>query len=166
MVTEVEGDVYVCNQTGFIDWIILMQKYSPVFTKIVVVEKKSGEKKAGLRIMGTFEAVRNALGLVFPEVVDEDKPYIYYSVKQLREEAGFLHYKGKRPVVIFPEGTKTNGCGILNIEPGIVKMIEKACHYDENLRVHAIRFDHTYKFFSPYNSTDDVGFWHLINCAS
>ena len=69
MVTEVDGEVYVCNQTGFIDWVILMQKYSPVFTKIVVVESKNGERKAGLRVMSPFETMRSALGLVFPEIV-------------------------------------------------------------------------------------------------
>jgi 1-acyl-sn-glycerol-3-phosphate acyltransferase len=42
----------------------------------------------------------------------------------LKESSGFLWYRGQRPVVIFPEGTKTNGCGILNIEPDIIKMID------------------------------------------
>ena len=36
-VKDVEGDVYVCNQTCFADWVWLLFSYSPLFTKIVVV---------------------------------------------------------------------------------------------------------------------------------
>lgn len=32
------GDVYICNQTCFVDYLFLLQNMSPIFTKIVVVE--------------------------------------------------------------------------------------------------------------------------------
>ena len=41
-----------------------------------------------------------------------------------------------------PEGTKTNGLGILDIEKDIIKMIDDAAGPDTNLKVHALRFDH------------------------
>lgn len=58
---------------------------------------------------------------------------------------------------MFPEGTKTNGVGILKIDEGVIKLIDDAAQPDSNLRIHAIRFDHTFTYFSPYNSTDDLG---------
>jgi 1-acyl-sn-glycerol-3-phosphate acyltransferase len=38
----------------------------------------------------------------------------------------------KTPIVIFPEGTKTNGNGVLDIEKDILKIIEKAASPEEN----------------------------------
>ena len=158
-----EGEVYVCNQTCVADWLFLMQTFSPVFTKIVVVEKSNGERKAGLRILGPIESILAAIGLDLPEVVQKEKSYIYFNVKKLKEEAGFLWYKGQRPVVIFPEGTKTNGLGILNIEPNIIKMINDAGGIDQNLRCHGVRFDHKFAYFAAYNSTDSWGLKSVIN---
>lgn len=65
-----------------------------------------------------------------------------------------------------PEGTKTNGLGVLNIDADIVKLIENAGGLNENLRVHAIRFDHEFSYFSPYNTTDSWGFRNLSNTIS
>jgi hypothetical protein len=102
------------------------------------------------------------MGIVFPEVVEKESPSIFYSIKELKEQAGFLHYKGRNPIVIMPEGTKTNGLGILNIERDIVDMISKACESGVGLKIHAIRFDHVFKHFSPYNSYDSFGFKNAI----
>ena len=98
------------------------------------------------------------MGIRFPDIVTETNQNIFYSIKDLRD-AGYLG--GRRPIVIMPEGSKTNGLGILNLEKEIVKLITKAAGPDENLRVHSIRFDHQYKYFSPYNSYDENG-WKLF----
>ena len=71
-------------------------------------------------------------------------------------------YKGRRPVVVMPEGSKTNGLGILNIERDIVDMIYKACSKDQDLVVNAIRFDHVFLYYSPYNSYDKKGYSNLF----
>lgn len=65
-VTKKDGDVYICNQTSFVDWVYLHWHYSPVFTKIVIV-KAQGTRKAGLRVLGPLEVILHALGIVFPE---------------------------------------------------------------------------------------------------
>jgi 1-acyl-sn-glycerol-3-phosphate acyltransferase len=152
---ETPAEVYICNNTSFIDWFYLSYKYSPCFTRIVI-----HNGRAGLRILGWWESIWSAIGLKFPEESDT-KPF--YSLKELRDSDGFLHYKGYRPVVVFPEGTKTNGCGILNLDQGIVDMIHQACGPDENLRVHAIRFDHIYRYFACYNSYDEAGFRFMLS---
>lgn len=63
-----------------------------------------------------------------------------------------------------PEGSKTNGLGILNIDKDIVKIINEAAGPNENLRMHSIRFDHTFSYFSPYNSYDESGLGLMISC--
>jgi hypothetical protein len=55
----------------------------------------------------------NAVGLKFPETVKLENDRIYYNIKELMDNSGAGHYKGKRPIVIHPEGTKTNGLGVL-----------------------------------------------------
>ena len=144
--TRLEGDVFVTNQTCFVDWLWLKLNYSPVFTKIVIV-KAQGNRKAGLRILGFFETIWHAIGIQFPETIDKSKnensSHVYFSVKELRESAGFLFCKKSNvPIVIMPEGTKTNGLGIIDIEKGIIEMIIEASGMEQNLRVHSIRFDH------------------------
>ena len=57
-----------------------------------------------------------ALGLKFPETVSTEHAGIYYNIKDLMNNTGVGHYKGRRPVVIHPEGTKTNGHGVLDID--------------------------------------------------
>ena len=155
------GDVYICNQTCFVDWCFLLQNMSPVFTKIVIVEKANGQSKLGIRALGSFETITHALGIRFPDIVTEHTSNIFYSIKELRE-AGILG--GRRPVVIMPEGSKTNGLGILNIEKEMIKMITQAADTNENLRVHSVRFDHVYKYFSPYNSYDENGWKLFFGC--
>lgn len=88
---------------------------SPLFTKIVYVELPNGETKVGLRALGFFETLWCAIGLSFPEIITSESPNVYYNIKELIANSGFLHYKGRRPVVIHPEGTKTNGLGVLEI---------------------------------------------------
>lgn len=41
----------------------------------------------------------------------------------MKEADGFLWYRGRRPVVIMPEGSKTNGLGVINIDPDVSKLI-------------------------------------------
>ena len=68
LVKHVEGDVLVCNQTCFVDWLFLNLSYSPIFTKIVIVQIKEGYK-IGLRPLSTFEMITHGLGINFPETV-------------------------------------------------------------------------------------------------
>lgn len=68
-VTHIDGDVWITNQTCLLDYVHLMYRYSPLFTKIVIVEKPNGETKAGLRVFGPLDYVTHSIGICFPEVV-------------------------------------------------------------------------------------------------
>jgi len=79
-VTIEPGDLYVCNQTCFADWVYLYMTLSPVFTQIVIVKPTNGPTKVGLRKLGAFETVLAAFGIKFPEEVTEENG-VYFSVK-------------------------------------------------------------------------------------
>ena len=154
------GDLLICNQTSFIDFVYLMCNFSPIFTKIVILDSKHGSSKAGLRVMGTWETIWTALGIKMPEIRENFKADsdVFFSVKKLRENYGWLPCRNyaDTPIVIFPEGTKTNGQGVIDIENDIISIIVQAA-IPENLKVHTIRFDHTFTYFSAYNTTDQLG---------
>ena len=65
-----------------------------------------------------------------------------------------------------PEGTKTNGLGVLNIDKDLVKMISTACSSEENMRCHSLRFDHEFNYYAAYNTTDTWGFRNFTNTIS
>jgi len=90
-------------------------KYSPTFTKVVVVDKPNGETSIGLRVLGMWEIVCHALGINVPETNASDSG-VFYSIKELKDNAGFMWCRGQRPIVVFPEGTKTNCEGVLKID--------------------------------------------------
>ena len=43
--------------------------------------------------MGYIETIMEALGIRFPEVVEKEYDGVYFSIKKLKEEDGFLCYK-------------------------------------------------------------------------
>ena len=131
------GDVLLCNQVSLRDFVYLEMTYSPVFTAVA-----TDGKRFGLRRIGLLELPFFAMGIKFP-----------------RSDAGVLTdleqipgHVSQRPIVVFPEGTKTNGRGILTFEDDIVSLITTT-----KRRVHAVRFDYGFEFASPYNTVDVYG---------
>ncbi len=68
-------------------------------------------------------------------------------------------YVKNRPIVVFPECTKTNGKGILQIEDDIVQILVKAAK--NGIHLHTLRFDYEFEYTSPYNTTDISG-WKFV----
>ena len=97
-------DVIISNNVSFLDYIFLEKEYGPVFTQIA---SKNG--RYGLRKLGLFEIPLAAMGLRFPPEVKDIDANFYTDVQALRDSL----YVKPRPIVVFPEGTKTNGRGIL-----------------------------------------------------
>ena len=69
-------------------------------------------------------------------------------------------YVQNRPIVFFPECTKTNGKGVLNIPEQALKMIDDAVKHE--FKIHTLRFDFKFKNTSPYNTTNVRGVRHSI----
>lgn len=122
--------------------------YSPTFTALCKGEKSG---KYGFRKLGMFEVPFYAMGIKFPETVRETDGNFFTDLRALKDS----QYVKSRPIVIFPEGTKTNGMGILNFEEGVSEIIIKAAL--DGMHVHTLRFDYAYNHSTPYNSTDVFG---------
>lgn len=113
MVDRVQsGDVIVSNQvSGVLEWVFMEMVYGPVFTGVAT---RSG--RYGVRKLGLVDIVGHAMGIRFPQEVKENDPNFYTDLTTLRDSL----YVKNRPIVVFPEATKTNGRGILQIEDDIV----------------------------------------------
>ena len=72
-------------------------------------------------------------------------------------------YVKNRPIVFFPECTRSNGKGVLEPPKEAVEFI-KAAIYQDKFAVHAFRFDYSLGTSSmqPYNSTDTRGLKHAL----
>jgi len=144
-------DVIVCNQVSFLEYIFLEKEYGPVFTQVA---SKNG--RFGLRKLGLFEIPLAAIGLRFPPEVKEDDKNFFTDLGELRAS---LYVQG-RPIAVFPEGSKTNGRGILQLEEGIVEVLTNAAK--SGMKVHTLRFDYEFEYASLYNTTDVLGLKHMI----
>jgi 1-acyl-sn-glycerol-3-phosphate acyltransferase len=109
------GDIILCNNACFIDYLFLEMAYSPLFTA-VAINRENG--KLGLRKLGMLEIMMHAIGIKFPQEVNP--AHCYTDLTTLLNS----QYT-KRPVVIFPEATKTNGKGVLSFPSDITDMIIK-----------------------------------------
>ena len=107
-------DVIISNHVSFLEYIFLEKQYGPIFTQIA---SKNG--KFGLRKLGLFEIPLAAIGLRFPPEVNATDANFFTDIKALRASL----YVQSRPIVVFPEGTKTNGRGILQLEDDIVEIL-------------------------------------------
>lgn len=144
-------DVIVCNQVSFLEYIFLEMEYGPVFTQAA---SKNG--RFGLRKLGLIEIPLAAIGLRFPPEVKDDDKNFFTDLKELRASL----YVQARPIAVFPEGSKTNGRGILQLEEGIVEVLTNAAK--SGMKIHTLRFDYEFEHASPYNTTDLLGLRHVI----
>lgn len=59
-----------------------------------------------------------------------------------------IQMQSRKPLFVFIEGTKTNGMGVLELSPDIHDQLLLA------KPLHIARIDYTFKYFSPYNTTE------------
>lgn len=133
------GHLIIANSVCIIDTIFLIQQFSPIFTQIV---KTNGKYR--YRVLGFFERFFVGMGINFPEDAEG------MTLKTLREE-----YSAK-PIVVFPECTKTNGMGVLEFPESVTEDLRRQKH------LHALRFDYEFDYFSLYNTTNENRFWSLL----
>jgi len=65
--------------------------------------------------------------------------------------------------VFFPECTRSNGKGVLDIPTEALEFIQTAL-WSDGFKVHVLRFDYTLttSTIQPYNSTDVLGLKHAL----
>eukprot|EP00736_Rhodelphis_marinus_P007185 Rmarinus@m.17663 len=96
------GDVVMCNFTSYVDVFVLMYLFDPVFVL------PSHEKCGHVVHLGYWDLIMHAWhGSPFPEG----------SGLKLEDVSRNAKYYSRGPVVVFPEGTTSNGKAILKIQP-------------------------------------------------
>ena len=128
------------------------------FTPVIVVMDFDSDGKAALRCLGAMERVTRACGIRFPEK-RADASNMFKSFSALRDSL----YVQSRPLVFFPECTRSNGKGVLQMPKEAVSFISAAL-YQDGFKVHALRFDYPQSSASmqPYNSVDVSGMKHAV----
>eukprot|EP00644_Phytophthora_capsici_P013217 jgi/Phyca11/101129/e_gw1.5.717.1 len=134
------GDVVVCNYTSFLEILYLAKRFSPVF--IFATEGKTDD--GGLvHVCGLMEALYRSLAM----------PVSAERVKPTRKIADVVH-RASGPVVVLPEGARSNGKAVLKFIPILQNLPVKT-------RVHLVAFRYEFKGFSPSHTTG--GAWsHLF----
>ena len=133
------GHLIIANSICIIDTIFLIQSFSPIFTQICI-----DNGKYRYRVLGFFERFRAGLGLSLPQEAEG------MTLTTLREEYG------SKPIVVYPECTKTNGMGVLEFPESVAADLIRQKH------LHSLRFDYDFLYFSPYNTTNENSFWTLL----
>ncbi|KAI9325488.1 hypothetical protein BDR26DRAFT_879379 [Obelidium mucronatum] len=153
------GDLIVANHSSYIDILHLFTFYSPVFVEIVRVSNNDNQP-ALLRIIPFHHALFKTGE--YPQTGASD-PNGSMSLTQICKLAKKNHWG---PVVIFPEGTTTNGRALLQfVDPhGLFDVHDPNFSWDR-IRIHVFGFRYIYLDYSP---TYTVGgkLSHLIGLAA
>ncbi|KAL3658053.1 hypothetical protein V7S43_016897 [Phytophthora oleae] len=134
------GDVVVCNYTSFLEILYLAKCFSPVF--IFATQGKTDD--GGLvHVCGLMEALYRSLAM----------PVSAERVKPTRKIADVVR-RASGPVVVLPEGARSNGKAVLKFIPMLQNLSVKT-------RVHLVAFRYEFKGFSPSHTAG--GAWsHLF----
>ena len=124
-----ELNLLLCNETCVIQFIYLLVTYAPLFTTMDFDDKTG---KEGVRALSNFEVLSRACGIKFPEKRPSNQ--LYRSFWELRN----AQYIKNRPIVFFPECTKTNGKGIIKIPEPAMKLIAGAV--TDTFKIHSLSF--------------------------
>jgi len=95
------GDVIVCNCQSYVDVIYFLFKFNPIYVKIY----ENGKVKS----LSFLEAIK--ITGSYPELKEEEGAVSLKDIIKKSKE------KKTGPIVVFPEGTTTNGKGLLKFLP-------------------------------------------------
>ncbi|KAF4319299.1 hypothetical protein BBO99_00004826 [Phytophthora kernoviae] len=134
------GDVVVCNYTSFVEILYLARRFSPVF--VFATEGKT-DNGGLVHVCGLPEALYRSLAM----------PVSAERVKPTRKIADVVR-RASGPIVILPEGARSNGKAVLRFIPLLENLPVKT-------RVHLVAFRYEFKHFSPSHSAGS-GWLHLF----
>ncbi|KAI8382268.1 hypothetical protein BD560DRAFT_386124 [Blakeslea trispora] len=139
------GDLIVANWTSYIDIIYLAYRFSPVFTQVFMNTSR-------VKVVSFWEAIQ--LVGQSPQVAQNEETL--YSLDELTEKA---KQAGWGPVVVFPEGTTTNGRALLKFSS-----VLDSLDLDVD-RIHLLAFKYEYHSIPPTFTVGNI-YWHLFQLCS
>ncbi|CAK4085013.1 unnamed protein product [Aphanomyces euteiches] len=135
------GDVIVCNHTSVFDVIYMAYRYSPTF----VYPSAADASKGLVHSYGLFQALGQAMA---PPLDQLSSPVKLQDVVR----------RASKPVVVFAEGTRSNGKGVLRFLPVLDTLPEET-------RIHVVAIKFEFKAISPTHTCGSA-LWHLCRLFS
>ncbi|OZJ05191.1 hypothetical protein BZG36_02425 [Bifiguratus adelaidae] len=126
------GDVIIANWSSYVDVLYLQLRFAPVFTQCF-------QKTNTLRMVSFWEAIR------LTGAVPELEPRPGYKTSSMSELVQHVQNNDLGPIVVFPEGTTSNGKALLKFLPLFQEYHLPLRHL--TLRILSLRYD--YHHFSP-----------------
>lgn len=131
-----------------------MYRHAPKFLWIV----KSEDSKSDVFIELTYlNVLTYGLGLKFLRQPNKFTPF--------RIE-DYVMRDNQIPMVVFPESTKTNRVGVLNIRSNLMDKVYDIVNDHGRILIRSEIAVKKFKYFSPDNTTDTLGLKSLLNTTS
>ncbi|KAK5582671.1 hypothetical protein RB653_004256 [Dictyostelium firmibasis] len=157
-------DIIVCNHSSYVDIIYLCYKFSPTFAIPPNDEKNLSQNTGKLIPLSLGRALENAIySPIQLSMKSVDTNKLVESIQQ--------SWNG--PLVVLPEGTTSNGQGLLDITPIFPQVPSQSSQFNtfkeistNKLSIHVIGLTYHYGIYSPsYPSVGNV-FLHLFLICS
>jgi len=125
------GDIIISNHTSYVEILYLMFRFSPIFTYFISKDKS---EQVQFIVVNSFSKILEIMFDVKPKIENT------MNIKEL------IQYGKERnsPIVLFPEGTTSNGKSVLqcfNVMDGLNR--------EQALKVNVLGFKYEFEDFSP-----------------
>lgn len=141
-------NIIISTQSSLIDWLVLVYNYNP---KILYIAKSKDNKQDGFIELSYLSIFSYGLGIKFNRFNPKKK---YFDINKYFEQN-----KNGRPLLIFPEATKSNRLAVLPIRSNLMDEIYKMAQKNSiNIRSEIV-INKNYDI----NTTDTFGLKSLFN---
>jgi hypothetical protein len=142
-------NIIISSQSSIIDWLVLAYNYNPIF--LYIAKSKDNKNDAYMQI-SFFSFLFYGSGIKFPKYIPTKKNK-YFDLNNYLD-----NNKNGRPVVIFPEATKSNRLAVLDIRSNLMDQIYRRAQKNLNIRSEFV-INKKYEI----NTTDTFGMKSLFN---
>ncbi|CAO3665039.1 unnamed protein product [Umbelopsis ramanniana] len=140
------GDVIIVNSSSYIDILYLAFRFSPLFTQIDATTNQ-------VRFITAQEAIAQCGK--YPELAVDAKTY------SLKEASQLAKKQGLGPIVVFPEGTTSNGRALLKFIP----LFKDFSLPEKEVKIHILALKYEYNHFSPTYTVGNKAVHFLKLCC-
>ena len=141
-------NIIISTQSSLIDWLVLVYNYNP---KILYIAKSKDNKQDGFIELSYLSIFSYGLGIKFNRFNPKKK---YFDINKYLNQN-----KNGRPLLIFPEATKSNRLAVLPIRSNLMDEIYKMAQKNSiNIRSEIV-INKNYDI----NTTDTFGLKSLFN---
>ncbi|CAO3616975.1 unnamed protein product [Cunninghamella echinulata] len=147
------GDIIVTNWTSYIEVLYLGFRFNPIFTQIIPSKNK-------VRCISLWQAIRSCTKV--PPITLEEANSNESNLYTLKELSEIAKSKNWGPIIVFPEGTTSNGRALLKYASPIFNEFKPT---DRDGRFHVMAFKYEYGYMPP-SFTVGYQLFHLLFLCS